>query len=213
MSQANLSSIAAILLLSIGSSVFCAPTTATTSSSLSSGDVSKQVHLKSDQMVAAESRGFDFYGANSGVGDTHSPHFEAAASSDLGEDEDNIGNDALLGAGSRGNQAAQFVNSLDGAEAAEARDSDEDSDADDDEGSSEDESRQVLRNWPANLNGQDSNIANARILSGRHDMATAAGHHHHKKHHVHGKMDMGAHTGKKGSFGWHTKHPVGKGKK
>jgi len=57
--------------------------------------------------------------------------------------------------------------------------------------------------------GSDSNIENARVQASPDDMATAAGHHHHHHHYVHGKLDMGAHTGKKGSFGWHDKHPVG----
>lgn len=57
--------------------------------------------------------------------------------------------------------------------------------------------------------GQDTNIANAKIQLTANDMAAAAGHHHHHHHYVHGKLDMGAHTGKKGSFGWHDKHPVG----
>lgn len=57
--------------------------------------------------------------------------------------------------------------------------------------------------------GQDSNIENAKIELSPNDMQTAAGHHHHHKHYVHGKMEMGAHTGKKGSFGWHSKYPVG----
>lgn len=62
--------------------------------------------------------------------------------------------------------------------------------------------------------GSDSNIENAKINMNPQDMATAAGHHHHHKHYVHGWLKMGAHTGKKGSFGWHDKHPVGgKGKK
>lgn len=55
----------------------------------------------------------------------------------------------------------------------------------------------------------DSNIANARVTLSGADMQTAAGHHHHHKHYVHGKLEMGAHTGKKGSFKWHDKHPVG----
>lgn len=54
-----------------------------------------------------------------------------------------------------------------------------------------------------------TNIANARIQVTSKDLATAAGHHHHKKHYVHGKLEMGAETGKKGAFKWHDKHPVG----
>lgn len=57
--------------------------------------------------------------------------------------------------------------------------------------------------------GLDSNIANAKISLSANDMATAAGHHHHHKHYVHGKLEMGAHTKKKGAFGWHAKYPVG----
>ena len=41
------------------------------------------------------------------------------------------------------------------------------------------------------------------------DLKTAASHHHHG-HGVKGWLDMGAWTGKKGAFGWHDKHPVGK---
>lgn len=59
------------------------------------------------------------------------------------------------------------------------------------------------------IHGLDTNIANAKVELTPNDMATAAGHHHHHKHYVHGKLDMGAHTGKKGAFGWHDKHPVG----
>lgn len=55
----------------------------------------------------------------------------------------------------------------------------------------------------------DSNIENAKVQLTAGDMATAAGHHHHHKHYPHGWLKMGAHTGKKGSFGWHDKHPVG----
>lgn len=55
----------------------------------------------------------------------------------------------------------------------------------------------------------ESNIANAKIHLSSQDMATAAGHHHHHGHYPHGMLKMGAHTGKKGSFGWHDKHPVG----
>lgn len=54
-----------------------------------------------------------------------------------------------------------------------------------------------------------SNIANAKVRMSSADMATAAGHHHHHGHYAHGWLKMGAHTGKKGSFGWHDKHPVG----
>lgn len=54
-----------------------------------------------------------------------------------------------------------------------------------------------------------SNIANAKIDVSSQDLATAAGHHHHHGHYPHGMLKMGAHTGKKGSFGWHDKHPVG----
>ena len=57
--------------------------------------------------------------------------------------------------------------------------------------------------------GLGSNIANAKISVAPNDMDTAAGHHHHHKHYVHGWLEMGAHTGKKGAFGWHDKHPVG----
>lgn len=54
-----------------------------------------------------------------------------------------------------------------------------------------------------------NNIENAKLAYTSSELETAAGHHHHHHHHVHGKLDMGAHTGKKGSFGWHSKHPVG----
>lgn len=53
----------------------------------------------------------------------------------------------------------------------------------------------------------DTNIDNARVEFTPREMAMAASHHH--KHSVHGKMSMGAHTGKKGAFGWHAKFPVG----
>lgn len=43
------------------------------------------------------------------------------------------------------------------------------------------------------------------------DLQTQASHHHHG-HGAKGWLDMGAWTGKKGSFGWYDKHPVGKGK-
>lgn len=44
------------------------------------------------------------------------------------------------------------------------------------------------------------------------DLRTSASHHKHHGHHAKGWLDMGAWTGKKGSFGWYDKHPVGKGK-
>lgn len=55
----------------------------------------------------------------------------------------------------------------------------------------------------------ESSIANAKINMASGDLATAAGHHHHHKHYPHGWLKMGAHTGHKGAFGWHSKHPVG----
>lgn len=55
----------------------------------------------------------------------------------------------------------------------------------------------------------DTNIENAKLELGTQELMAAAGHHHHHKHYPHGKMEMGAHTGKKGAFGWHSKHPVG----
>lgn len=65
------------------------------------------------------------------------------------------------------------------------------------------------------LEQQDTNIENAKVQMSPNDMVTAAGHHHHHHgHYVHGKLDMGAHTSKKGAFGWHAKYPVGgKGRK
>lgn len=57
--------------------------------------------------------------------------------------------------------------------------------------------------------GLDTNIENAKIEISPNDMATAAGHHHSHHHYVHGKMYMGAESGKKGAFKWHSKHPVG----
>lgn len=66
---------------------------------------------------------------------------------------------------------------------------------------------------PFEPRGSDSNIANAKIDMSRNDMATAAGHHHHHGHYAHGWLKMGAHTGHKGAFGWHDKHPVGKGRR
>lgn len=45
------------------------------------------------------------------------------------------------------------------------------------------------------------------------DLRVAASKHYgHHKHGAKGWLDMGAWTGKKGAFGWHDKHPVGKGK-
>lgn len=43
------------------------------------------------------------------------------------------------------------------------------------------------------------------------DLKTSASRHHHG-HGAKGWLKMGAWTGKKGAFGWHDKHPVGKGK-
>ena len=57
------------------------------------------------------------------------------------------------------------------------------------------------------LQGNDSNIENAKLSP--NELETAAGHHHHHKHYPHGKLVMGAETGKKGAFKWHDKHPVG----
>lgn len=57
--------------------------------------------------------------------------------------------------------------------------------------------------------GQGTNIEHARVQLSARDLATAAGHHHHHHHHVKGWLKMGAHTGKKGAFGWHAKYPVG----
>lgn len=65
----------------------------------------------------------------------------------------------------------------------------------------------------AELKGSDSNIANAKIDMSKNDMSMAAGHHHHHGHYAHGWLKMGAHTGHKGAFGWHDKHPVGKGRR
>lgn len=56
---------------------------------------------------------------------------------------------------------------------------------------------------------QDSNIAKVQVNGGG-DLAAAAGHHYSGHGHgVSGKMEMGAHTEKKGAFGWHAKFPVG----
>lgn len=38
-------------------------------------------------------------------------------------------------------------------------------------------------------------------------------HNHHNGHHAHGWLTMGAYSGSKGAFGWHSKHPVGGKKK
>lgn len=58
--------------------------------------------------------------------------------------------------------------------------------------------------------GFDSNIENSKVELSSSDMAASAGHHYHHNHYgAHGWLDMGAHTGKKGAFGWHDKHPVG----
>lgn len=58
------------------------------------------------------------------------------------------------------------------------------------------------------IDGQDSNIENARVELSPSDKMTAAGHHYHG-HGPHGWLKMGASTGKKGAFKWHDKHPVG----
>lgn len=63
--------------------------------------------------------------------------------------------------------------------------------------------------YGAEPRGQDTNIANAKVQLSSSDLASAAGHHHHHHHSVKGWLVMGAHTGKKGAFGWHDKHPVG----
>lgn len=61
----------------------------------------------------------------------------------------------------------------------------------------------------SNLDSSDSNIANAKVRLSPTDMATAAGHHHSHKHYPSGMLKMGAESGKKGAFKWHSKHPVG----
>lgn len=62
---------------------------------------------------------------------------------------------------------------------------------------------------PPTIKSSGSNINNAKTRYSAKDIDTAAGHHHHYKHSVSGWLDMGAHSGMKGSFGWHDKHPVG----
>lgn len=59
------------------------------------------------------------------------------------------------------------------------------------------------------MKSSGSNINNAKTRYSSKDIDTAAGHHHHYKHSVSGWLDMGAHSDKKGAFGWHDKHPVG----
>lgn len=185
-----------------------------------------------EKLQAAESRDFtsdflpqgepsQYEGAPSELGD------DATAALFGGSGSDDIGL-------ARAAANADLPFSLNGGDSsydnAEAREDDDSSsvDSDDDgdsDGSSEDESRQIVRstsgytpnrgydrnyaNYDASLRGQDSNIANARVEMSANDMNTAAGHHHHHHHSVHGMLDMGAHTGKKGAFGWHDKHPVG----
>lgn len=67
----------------------------------------------------------------------------------------------------------------------------------------------ALYNSGQELHGRHSNIARAKVQMEDKDLKTAAGHHYHHKHSVHGWLKMGAHTGKKGAFGWHAKYPVG----
>lgn len=119
------------------------------------------------------------------------------ALNDFGPDEAGEGvNDPDLG-----------LDSADSSERAQERE-----DADDSEGEDSPVGAASNLRWAGNvsqLDGMDSNIANAKVRISSSDMVTAAGHHHHKKHYVHGKLIMGAETGKKGSFKWHDKHPVG----
>lgn len=62
------------------------------------------------------------------------------------------------------------------------------------------------------LAAQTNQQHNQQVIAPSSDLKTAASHYHHK-HHAKGWLDMGAWTGKKGAFGWHDKHPVGKGRK
>lgn len=80
---------------------------------------------------------------------------------------------------------------------------------DDDEGSSEQADERELPKHDDFEGASESSIANAKVNLNSADLETAAGHHHHHGHYPHGMLKMGAHTGKKGSFGWHDKHPVG----
>lgn len=96
----------------------------------------------------------------------------------------------------------------------QARHNDDLDAADEDEQLSSPEADKRVSANPEELEQLDTNIENAKVRVSPSDMATAAGHHHHHHHYVHGKLDMGAHTAKKGAFGWHAKYPVGgKGKK
>lgn len=130
----------------------------------------------------------------------------------------------LIEGASTGNLGAPANTAVDSAsgeleEAESEMNSPEWNEADDDQ--DESEPKEAASNsvaWPDNYDtdeqaelGADSNIANAKIDTSRQDLATAAGHHHHHGHYAHGWLKMGAHTGHKGAFGWHDKHPVGKG--
>lgn len=65
---------------------------------------------------------------------------------------------------------------------------------------------------PLSAQGLNSNTAQYQPQAAASvDLKTSASHHHHG-HGAKGWLDMGAWTGKKGSFGWYDKHPVGKGK-
>lgn len=86
-------------------------------------------------------------------------------------------------------------------------DSDDD---DDDDDKSQNQFFAGAQEMPSS--GESSQLEAApSVVNTKSDLKTAASHHHH--HHVKGWLDMGAWTGKKGAFGWHDKHPVGKGKK
>lgn len=96
-------------------------------------------------------------------------------------------------------------------DASEQSESEEDdvSSANDADDAKESASIQLPESSSDSEDAAESNIANAKIDLSSQDMSTAAGHHHHHGHYPHGWLKMGAHTGKKGSFGWHSKHPVG----
>lgn len=88
--------------------------------------------------------------------------------------------------------------------------------AEDDDEDDDDDMKKLLNsdNFQAEQQLTNSRLANQNQLLplASADLKTSASHHKHHGHHAKGWLDMGAWTGKKGSFGWYDKHPVGKGK-
>lgn len=102
----------------------------------------------------------------------------------------------------------------------EQADSDGDDDDDDDKSNLQLQDPRTASGTDVYQNQQQSNNAllmdqsypkYQAVPSTSADLQTQASHHHHG-HGAKGWLDMGAWTGKKGSFGWYDKHPVGKGK-